>query len=313
MWSMRVRSYVQRKNWTRIWSQMVMISIHLKCRVEMWKQRFQVHDWNKRIPPDERDTVERNKNMEVLGMQSFEVSVLFVSKIVDSVGKIELNCRMNRREKPRFPLLLTITVSWHKNVDTFSNSDVSQQCVWSKSRSRSFFHFFSCSIHGRSWFPKTHLQTRQWTEHEIIWIRDDPSLLERMWFRRCHPRCWSHGQWSCGDGCTRGDRTMPNLFDLGCMNNRRGCESQMTDRCPSWLPVSQHKMEKRVGPILKHIAQFGDIWFRYIKRIRCHFIFKPYDSMTLYWSSWSKGSSSVCTKGGVVRGESWTKQPLSDE
>ena len=85
-------------------------------------------------------------------------------------------------------------------------------------------------------------------------------------------RGWSHGQWSCGDGCTRGETTMQNRFDLGCMNNRQGCESQMTDRCPvdfqfrsttwktSWTNIETHGTIWR-DLVSVHLREYGVISF----------------------------------------------------
>ena len=47
---------------------------------------------------DESQPFERNNNMEILDTLSTEVGVVLLSKLVDSVDNVELNCWMKRRE-----------------------------------------------------------------------------------------------------------------------------------------------------------------------------------------------------------------------
>ena len=66
-----------------------------------WKQGFPEQGGIRRIP-----RVERNKNMKIQDMLFTEIGVLLVSKAVELVVNIELNCWRKRNEKKRLRLLL---------------------------------------------------------------------------------------------------------------------------------------------------------------------------------------------------------------
>ena len=57
--------------------------------------------------------------MKILDMLLTVVGVLLVSKVVELMNNIELNCWMKRRVKERLPLLPSASVSRHENADTF--------------------------------------------------------------------------------------------------------------------------------------------------------------------------------------------------
>ena len=111
--------------------------------------------------------VEKNKNMKIQDMLCTGMGVLLVTKVVELVDSVELNCWRRGKRKNDSDRSFRLRFSAQENADTFSNSDLPRQQAWSHAsnmlwteKSYNILHFISCGFHQRSWFPQNHFEMR---------------------------------------------------------------------------------------------------------------------------------------------------------
>ena len=121
----------------------------------------------------------RNKNMQILDLLSTAVGVPLMSKVVESVDSMELNCWMKRSHCcPRLRFHDT------RKRRHAPYADMSRQQVCSNLHKRT--HGIP-NMHLRPWVSHNIFDMRQRAEHQITSKRCDPSLCwSGSGFRKAH-------------------------------------------------------------------------------------------------------------------------------